>query len=278
VRVCQFLDIPYLWTDTLCIVQDDHSERTREISNMGHIYKNAYLNIGAMLAAEAVDGKAKVGLFVDRAAYAHYNDPVCAPVLRKDFDELCYISARVIDIDLNSSALISRGWVLQERLLSPRSVYFEHKLEWECPELLASEYYTDGVPRDDVLRPSPNIWGDHTPFRLKNLILDLRYVADESNLQRSGYWSSKYECWMRLVETFSHCNLTYESDYLLALSGLAKHFIQEFDDECLAGIWRKDIFHQLLWYRVFSPQLTGDERTSPQDYLGESMKTPIIQT
>jgi hypothetical protein len=83
---------------------------------------------------------------------------------------------------------------------------------------------------------------------------------------------------MRLVETFSHCNLTYESDYLLALSGLAKHFIQEFDDEYLVGIWRKDIFHQLLWYRVFSPQLTRNKRTSPQDYLGESMKTPIIQT
>jgi hypothetical protein len=226
------------------------------------------------------DDDSKIGLFVDRAAYANNNDPVCARVLRKDFNELCYISARVIDVDLNSSALMSRGWVLQERLLSPRSVYFEHKLIWECPELLASEYYPDGVPRDGIFRPrpSPNIWRSHTPFRLKNLILDSRYVADESNLQRSGYWSSKYECWMRLVETFSHCNLTYESDYLLALSGLAKHFIQEFDDEYLVGIWRKDIFHQLLWYRVFSPQLTRNKRTSPQDYLGESMKTPIIQT
>jgi hypothetical protein len=168
--------------------------------------------------------------------------------------------------------------VLQERLLSPRSVYFEHKLEWECPELLASEHYPDGVPRDETLRPWPNIWGYHTPFRLKNFILDSRYVADELNPQSSGNWSSKYECLMRLVEIFSHCNLTYESDYLLALSGLAKHFIQEFDDEYLVGIWRKDIFHQLLWYRVFSPQLTGNERTSSQDYLGESMKTPIIQT
>jgi hypothetical protein len=42
VRVCRFLDIPYLWIDTLCIVQDDHRERAREICNMGHIYNNAY--------------------------------------------------------------------------------------------------------------------------------------------------------------------------------------------------------------------------------------------
>jgi hypothetical protein len=168
--------------------------------------------------------------------------------------------------------------VLQERLLSPRSVYFEHKLEWECPELLASEHYPDGVPRDEILRPWPNIWGYHTPFRLKNLILDSRYVADESNPQSLGYWSSKYECWMRLVEIFSHCNLTYESDSLLALYDLAKYFIHEFGDEYLAGIWRKDIFHQLLWYRVVTPQLTGNERISPQDYLGESMNTPIVQT
>jgi hypothetical protein len=83
---------------------------------------------------------------------------------------------------------------------------------------------------------------------------------------------------MRLVEIFSHCNLTYESDSLLALYDLAKYFIHEFGDEYLAGIWRKDIFHQLLWYRVVTPQLTGNERISPQDYLGESMNTPIVQT
>jgi hypothetical protein len=250
--------------------------RARDFQHGPHLQECIFEH-RAMLAAEAVDGKAKVGLFVDRAAYAHYNDPVCARMSRKEFDELCYISARVIDIDLNSSALMSRGWVLQERLLSPRSVYFEHKLEWECPELLASEHYPDGVPRDEILRPWPNIWGHHTPFRLKNIILDSQYVADESNPQSSGYWSSKYECWRRLVEIFSHCNLTYESDYLLALSGLAKHFIQEFDDDYLAGIRRKDIFHQLLWYRVVSPQLIRNDRTSPQDYLGESMNTPIVQ-
>jgi hypothetical protein len=67
------------------------------------------LNIGAMLAARGDDDDSKIGLFVDRAAFANKNDLICARVLRKDFNELCYISARVIDIDLNSSTLMSRG-------------------------------------------------------------------------------------------------------------------------------------------------------------------------
>jgi hypothetical protein len=59
-------------------VQDDHRERAREICNMGHVYNNAYLNIGAMLAAQGDDDDSKIGSFVDRAAYANKIDPICA--------------------------------------------------------------------------------------------------------------------------------------------------------------------------------------------------------
>jgi hypothetical protein len=269
VRVCQFLDIPYLWIDTLCIVQDDHRESAREICNMGHIYNNAYLNIGAMLSAQRDDDDSKIGLFVDRAAYAHYNDPVCARVSRKDFDELFYISSHVNSIDLNRSALMLRGWVLQERLLSPRSIYFDHELGWECSELLASECYPDGVPCKDVVRPLPYVWGSPSPFRLKSVLLDSRYVAERSNPQRVGHWSSKYESWMRVVEVFSHCNLTYEADRFLSLSGLAKYFMQEFAAEYLTGIWKNDLFHQLLWYGEADPRLPEHKRSNPREYLGK---------
>lgn len=39
IRVCQSLGIPYLWTDTLCIIQNDDFDRSREIMNMGDIYE-----------------------------------------------------------------------------------------------------------------------------------------------------------------------------------------------------------------------------------------------
>jgi hypothetical protein len=269
IRVCQVLDISYLWIDTLCIMQDDDCERAREISNMGHIYKNAHLNIGALAAAETAANKSKVGLFVDRHDFAWKNDPICMRVRRKDFDELCYVYRHIPRTSLNESALMLRGWVLQERVLSPRSIYFDQELVWECSELLASEYYPDGVRREDVVWPLPYTWGLSIPLKLKNLIIGSRYIADQSNARRVDCWSSKYECWMRVVEIFSHSDLTYESDCFLALSGLAKYFAHEFDDEYLAGMWKKDLFHQLLWYRNVDPRLPENRRTKPKKYRGE---------
>jgi hypothetical protein len=43
--------------------------------------------------------------------------------------------------------LHSRGWVLQESCLSPRTVYFASpQLHWGCCELSASETWPDGIP------------------------------------------------------------------------------------------------------------------------------------
>jgi hypothetical protein len=41
ITVCASLQIPYLWVDSLCIVQDDYDGKHYQISNMNHIYANA---------------------------------------------------------------------------------------------------------------------------------------------------------------------------------------------------------------------------------------------
>ncbi|KAI4622206.1 hypothetical protein J4E83_004946 [Alternaria metachromatica] len=48
------LQIPYVWIDALCIIQDDEADKTSEISKMDHIYQNAFLNVGATGAADTV--------------------------------------------------------------------------------------------------------------------------------------------------------------------------------------------------------------------------------
>ena len=42
------LDICFLWVDALCIVQDDMDDVQVGFAKMGHIYKNAMLNIGEL--------------------------------------------------------------------------------------------------------------------------------------------------------------------------------------------------------------------------------------
>jgi len=253
IRVCQYLAIPYLWIDTLCIVQDDDADRVHEIANMGHVYENACLNIGAVAAGQKRSANHEHGLFVERIDYAKRNDPVCVQIRRTDYDQLGYVLGSWSEPGLNDTILMSRGWVLQERLLSQRSIYFDEELRWECSELLATEYFPDGLPRDEYATPSKrfNTWGRDTPFRIKNLILNTRHM-EQFRLSRgydTGGWMSKYESWLFVVERFSKCELTYASDRLLALSGLAKHFAKEFKDSYLAGMWKEDLFDELLWHR-----------------------------
>ncbi|KAK0750915.1 heterokaryon incompatibility protein-domain-containing protein [Schizothecium vesticola] len=51
VAVTRALDIPYLWIDSLCIVQDDRADWAREASLMGDVYANALVTVAADAAA-----------------------------------------------------------------------------------------------------------------------------------------------------------------------------------------------------------------------------------
>lgn len=45
IEVCLEADIPYLWVDALCIIQDDEHGKMSQIRNMDSVYSNAYITI-----------------------------------------------------------------------------------------------------------------------------------------------------------------------------------------------------------------------------------------
>ncbi|KAL7755761.1 hypothetical protein ACKLNR_014288 [Fusarium oxysporum f. sp. zingiberi] len=53
--------------------------------------------------------------------------------------------------------------------------------------------------------------------------------------------------WVALVKLFSRCSLSYSSDKLVAISGMAQTLAPKLNCDYLAGLWRKDLEHQLLW-------------------------------
>ncbi|WPB04099.1 uncharacterized protein RHO25_008743 [Cercospora beticola] len=59
--VAQRLGIPYLWVDSLCIVQDNPDELGSEIMAMDRVYGNSFCNISA-----ASENDSAAGLFFDR--------------------------------------------------------------------------------------------------------------------------------------------------------------------------------------------------------------------
>lgn len=125
------LKIHYLWIDSLCIVQDDKQDWERESAIMGEIYENSHITISATAAKDSTRG-----ILHDRASrfrpivlpHSSENRELNRPMVLRP-----WLLSWSQSIDGSDSPLSSRGWVLQERLLPPRTVHMGHEqLFWEC--------------------------------------------------------------------------------------------------------------------------------------------------
>ena len=76
----------------------------------------------------------------------------------------------------------------------------------------------------------------------------LGIVGSEERLVGPGSRrASIYRSWNDAVRAYSRCFLTFRSDPLLALSGLAKKFHENAQDEYIVGMWRSNLLGDLLW-------------------------------
>lgn len=224
VSICRDFGIRYLWIDSLCIIQGEVEEWSREASRMASVYGNAFL----VLAAAAAEGD-HCGMFPPRQQ--HY----CHTV---DFDwHDAKIQLKVQPqrghyeqgaFSYGQNYLDSRGWCFQERLLGLRVLqYHAAELIWDCNERRRCEC---GV--GDRLNLEDNYY---------NLSKMLK-LGDNS-------LSDLYRAWrLSIVEMYSIRNLTFLQDKLPAISGVAAIFKRKFNDNYLAGIWAKDLLRGLLWY------------------------------
>ncbi|KAH7091426.1 heterokaryon incompatibility protein-domain-containing protein [Paraphoma chrysanthemicola] len=247
------LHLDYVWIDALCIIQDDAEDWDMEAARMETVYKHAHCNFGATGAAERdlrrtrmPDGTERihgdgVGLFLSRDS-AQYS-VVKTPVYRRNHTELyCGFNAELRP-SIESDRLMQRGWVFQERLLSPRSIYFGDQIKWECPELLANETFPEGL--------SHNYFGPYSTW-VKGRPQRLIKMFESRRLSFLTYANGVilgdiHRMWLALVQRYSMCVLTYQSDVFPALSGLARAFQRELGDKYLAGLWRKDLIRGLFW-------------------------------
>ena len=232
VELTQRLSLQYLWIDSLCIVQDSPSDWERECKIMGDIYSNAFINIAASAATDS-DG----GLFGSR-------DPleITPCVVHIRFAERGCQDERYVfwaedqeKTPIADDPLNKRAWVLQERLLAPRTVHFTRpKIFWECKSLLASETDACRLVEYHQDLSITQRWNAPLPKHLP--------LAEQS--------AECLEKWKNAVSLYSSANLTYQSDKLIAISGVAKHIYSLWPDSTtkyLAGIWSYNLVTSLLW-------------------------------
>jgi hypothetical protein len=158
---------------------------------------------------------------------------------------------------LAHSPLAQRGWAFQERMLPARTLHFaDGQVYWECFNHSASERYPNGTKLYVDVKDS---LASRMVKQLKPLMA-LARMAEEVHVP--------YDVWSGIVEAYSRSKLTYESDKLVALAGLAMEIDQIFQgDHYLAGLWRSGIPYSLMWTADGD---TDDKVVRPRKYRAPS--------
>ncbi|KAJ0314894.1 hypothetical protein Brms1b_006428 [Colletotrichum noveboracense] len=257
VEVTRGLGIRYLWIDSLCILQDrdDLSDWLVEAALMHKVYSHSYCNISAAGSQDS-----SKGLFFNRDSRLSLTEDatICAEGLGLDED---YVDCTIIDLEFWSHGvgqcpLNKRGWVLQERLLSPRVLHFgRDQLYWECREHAAAECYPDGLP--ETLRN-----GVPAKFKRLNPAVPSLDADQEETVDPFAY----HRIWNSIVRSYSDTRLTKASDKLIALSGIAKDFQTKLNDTYVVGMWRSTLESSLLWHVSRQSQIDGSPSVRPEPY------------
>ncbi|KAL0940720.1 uncharacterized protein CTRU02_203483 [Colletotrichum truncatum] len=255
VAVTRALEIPYLWIDALCILQDDKDDWERESSLMHKVYGSSHITICNLRTSSCQES------FLDT-----FHIPVRLPFDPKDMSESpsCYeigqsfISDRPLghlhggqswsSLEFYNTAWLHRAWTFQEGAMSARMILFaESGVYFSCSEGTVKEH--GGVLEEP------------TTFTTNSVALG------QSRLQLYRTWYNQ------VVKQFSGRELTYLTDCLTSLSGVSQHFAVALQDEYVAGLWQNDLIRGLLWRPADSFQGSLDRlletfQTAP--YIGPS--------
>ncbi|KAH8593102.1 heterokaryon incompatibility protein-domain-containing protein [Bisporella sp. PMI_857] len=220
VKVTRELRIPYIWIDSLCIIQygDNGEDWKREARRMEEVFSGAYCTIAATSASNSYTGFLQPHL---RHDYIHVQDVsgnrfyICAG--RDDFDN-----------DVEKALLNTRAWVMQERVLSRRTIHFSaNQVYWECGE---------GVYCENLTRLKSS-------FRKRYFMLDPDFPE---RLLMSGYQRTM-EFIHFLSQDYSKRGLTEKTDKCVAISGLEARIARALGCKSRCGIFETYLHRNLLW-------------------------------
>jgi len=225
----------YLWVDALCIIQDNPTDLHDQIQNMNTVYGSAKLTIVAAAGSDSnagLPGSAlhpRTVLDIDGVV----DDVQLIPALPN-------FATSIFD-----SVWESRGWTMQEKVLSKRLLIFtEHQIFYHCNSATWSE---------------DSIWENQDPyFELKaGLGTQSPHLAACSLPHPSIRGIQKY---YHLVGGYNSRKLTNESDALNAFSGALTEIGTEMSSKMIWGIPVAALDDALLWRTpIHDPMLRRQE-------------------
>lgn len=123
VSVTRELKIRYLWIDSICIIQGSGGDFSQQAKCMEDVFSQAYCVLAASSAQSQQDG-----FLNPRRSRKHVR-------FERNKKPAVYVSEFIDDFDRHvlKGPLNQRGWVLQERALARRTIYFtSEQTFWEC--------------------------------------------------------------------------------------------------------------------------------------------------
>lgn len=239
VTITRAFGVQYLWIDALCIVQGQKGENEdwqREHPFMGKIYRHSLFTIAASGAKDSSGGcfrrrEAAKWPIQDYQITSDTENADVAIVLKPTRPDWM--------IAVEKSVLASRGWVLQERMLARRTLFWtDDGLFWSCKEMKASECETN---------PSYFSW--------KYLTLDELVERIQSNELESRH------AWTSVLENLSGKALTVPTDKLPAVAGLGNEVARLTGGKYEMGVFKNNMVQELAWLADF--YISDDLSTDP---------------
>lgn len=274
------LGLQYLWVDALCILQDSSDDKTAEIERMSAYYKNAYVTLAAGFSNSRSGFLRSRGVCEVHTQIISSSDDnegqSSSPLLPRDLLEMRVLCAdgsigtmlfrEEMPYRMSEEPLMRRGWTLQERVLSPRTLFYGFQNIWQCREKQVSsggrqdwvdDFRTMGNRKIQLeLGGGPGYPSQATTDGLKDTA-DSKTMESNDKERHSELSSSDalLDTWYRAVEEYSYRELSLTEDKLPAISAIAAEVasLSVFDHSTpgtkgyVAGLWYPDILRGLLW-------------------------------
>ncbi|KAF1954420.1 HET-domain-containing protein [Byssothecium circinans] len=237
IKVARLMGLRYMWIDSLCICQGPDGDFVTEGALMHKVYRNSHCNIAAADSRDPAGG-----LFREREPFevlpAKFESGEKSPMFggKKTWR---VVRGDMWDQVLLKTSLYTRGWVFQERMLSPRALHFsQHQIFWDCTEISACETLPNGIPSPiDQTASMDRSWRGRLFESGTSKWTAVSGVNDQST---ESFWKAA-------VKAYTSCELTNQGDKRIAIWGIAKLLRDSLSEEYGAGLWEDWLAEQLAW-------------------------------
>lgn len=237
VKITAWLGFRYIWIDSICIIQNNDEDKQQELSVMGGIYAGSYIT----LAAQSHPGSTRDhGMFLRRDLFLE----VKGQDAQHGSEFSTFVKPLFPHGPDNPRSLTGRAWCVQERLLSPRVLHFR---KWEVMFECNQAYHCECEEMEFSKLPhEPEEPEKKLKQTLNGVLRPTRPLYNDDSPEPEDLEAKAWENWHDVVEEYSRASLSYPTDRLPALSGIASRMPQAWGPY-IAGLWSKNLLWELLW-------------------------------